>query len=183
MKKKLAALPSVLAVIASSFAFVSTPKANAILYGSDSGGSATTARGSTPAASQSLLYTHFRRSTGRARRRPQLSPRPARAANHLGIPASPLGLAHRLGSAPARRRPKRATRRPAAGHRGRPRAPRRPRTTRRARRVANTAPDSVALLQRSCPHPSGRARRSAPAPGREGWRRAAQILHPADDLD
>jgi len=38
MKKKLAALAGVLAVIASSFAFVGTPKANAMLSGGDNGG-------------------------------------------------------------------------------------------------------------------------------------------------
>ena len=41
MKKKLAALAGVIAVIASSFAFVGTPKANAMLYGGDNGGSGT----------------------------------------------------------------------------------------------------------------------------------------------
>lgn len=39
MKKKLAALAGVLAVFASSLAFVGTPKANAMLYGGDNGGS------------------------------------------------------------------------------------------------------------------------------------------------
>lgn len=38
MKKKLAGLVGVIVVLASSFAFMGTPKANAMLSGGDSGG-------------------------------------------------------------------------------------------------------------------------------------------------